>query len=347
MTGRTGRSGNGQSGVKNCDKSGEKNEKKKDKQIKGQTTSTGKGGKTVSFEPSVEKKDAKEDNSEKALEEMRVLEEVRKIRQEKIELGKLKIELEGNLVEMTERLEIVEKRLYTLEAREKEREEQEAARSISQYSNSHRSASSMGAPADGATGPQWSLHSHYSGVSRTSAASRMSLTEREVWRMKRLVNEQDKKERENNVVIKGLRADVGKENEAVDELFIDKLDVKINIESVRTSGRILIVRLEKNEKAEIMKRKSRLAGTRIYIENDLSFEDRKRQVEMYRWIKEKRELGWNIRAGQGRVLFNGIWRRWEENEIEKMEMEFEKKKKEENIDKNEIEDTKQKESVLE
>lgn len=62
----------------------------------------------------------------------------------------------------------------------------------------------------------------------------------------------------------------------------------------------------------MMSNKNRLRGTKIYIENDLFFEDRKKQGEIRIFVKEKRKLGWNIKAGEESIFFKGRSWRWEE-----------------------------------
>lgn len=59
------------------------------------------------------------------------------------------------------------------------------------------------------------------------------------------------------------------------------------------SGGVIIAKLGREEKIEVMKRKNKLAGTRIFIENDLSYEERKKQEEIHKWVKEKKERGEN------------------------------------------------------
>ena len=64
-----------------------------------------------------------------------------------------------------------------------------------------------------------------------------------------------------------------------------KLEVNVKIEFARLSGRVIIAKVEGAGKGEIMRNKSKLKGTRIYIENDLNIEDRKRQEELHKWVK--------------------------------------------------------------
>lgn len=68
-----------------------------------------------------------------------------------------------------------------------------------------------------------------------------------------------------------------------------------------------------------MKRKKLLAGTKIFIDNDLSYANRKRQGER-RWVKIRKEEGWNIREGYNKILVRGHWRRCEKKEQIEQEM---------------------------
>jgi len=53
------------------------------------------------------------------------------------------------------------------------------------------------------------------------------------------------------------------------------------------SGKVISAKLENEEiKREIMTRKSRLKRGKIFIDNDLTWEERKIQEKIYRWAKE-------------------------------------------------------------
>lgn len=70
-----------------------------------------------------------------------------------------------------------------------------------------------------------------------------------------------------------------------------------------------------------MNRKRKLVGSNIFIENDLSYDDRKKQEEIFKWIKEKKEIGLTVKAGHGRIMFKNTWFKWEERD--KVEVEIE------------------------
>lgn len=60
-----------------------------------------------------------------------------------------------------------------------------------------------------------------------------------------------------------------------------------------------------------MRSKNKLRGERIFIENDLTWEERSVQGEIARWVKEEKEKGRSIQIGTGRVKINGSWKKWE------------------------------------
>lgn len=51
----------------------------------------------------------------------------------------------------------------------------------------------------------------------------------------------------------------------------EKLDLNIKIESCKLNNEVIVVKLgSENEKKEVMSRKNRLKGEKIFIENDLT-----------------------------------------------------------------------------
>jgi len=86
---------------------------------------------------------------------------------------------------------------------------------------------------------------------------------------------------------------------------------------VRRSGPVIVARIQREKgKKEIMKNKYKQKGERIFIENDLTYEERKVQEKMGRWAKEKRVGGVEVKIGRGRVKIGNRWITWEEIERE-------------------------------
>lgn len=199
----------------------------------------------------------------------------------KAEASKSAIDLETRMQEISDTIDKLGVRLNKLEEKDREREEMRSAISDASGISGGQGASAGG----GATGSQWSL---LSGQSRFSAC----LSEREIKLMKRVVNERDRRERENNLVIKGWRCQESDLMEGVKNFFKEKIGFEGKVEAAWISGGVTVVKVGSQEKVEIMKRKSKLAGSRIFIENDLAFEDRKRQEDIHRWVREKKEKGY-------------------------------------------------------
>lgn len=69
-----------------------------------------------------------------------------------------------------------------------------------------------------------------------------------------------------------------------------------------------------------MKRKNKLKGIKgeqIFIENDLTWEERKIQERINKWAKEKKSIEEDIKIGIGKVRIKDIWKFW--SDIEKEE----------------------------
>lgn len=141
-------------------------------------------------------------------------------------------------------------------------------------------------------------------------------SEREVMKLKKIIYDQDKKVRADNVVIRGYVFEKGIDLKVgVENLFREKLGLETKVKSVRGSGSVIVVSVDRETKMAVMKNKSKLRGSKIFIENDLSFEDRKKQKEIRSFVREKREAGWNMRAGEGSIFVKGRWWRWEGREL--------------------------------
>lgn len=80
----------------------------------------------------------------------------------------------------------------------------------------------------------------------------------------------------------------------------EKLKIKVKVKGNKISNRVIIVQLENKEvKKEVMKNKNRLKGEKIFIEHDLTLEER-RQEEITRWVKRKKK-GKNYKVGYGKI----------------------------------------------
>ncbi|KAL6259327.1 hypothetical protein P5V15_009242 [Pogonomyrmex californicus] len=87
------------------------------------------------------------------------------------------------------------------------------------------------------------------------------------------------------------------------ENFIEKeLGIECKIKMCRINKAVVIAKVEGEEKKwEIMTNKSKLRGGRIYIENDLSWEERKIQERIQRYKRKQKEKGLEVKIGTGRI----------------------------------------------
>lgn len=145
---------------------------------------------------------------------------------------------------------------------------------------------------------------------------------REVDSLRRMMKENEKYERRNNIVIK--RIDLEKKDR-IDRVWVEKFIDKamgetMNVIRCRVNGNVIIATLGSGEMKEIVMRgKSRLKGESVFIEKDLTWKERKTQKKIYKWVKEERAEGRNIKIRYARVKIEGIWRdrREIERDIEK------------------------------
>jgi len=138
-------------------------------------------------------------------------------------------------------------------------------------------------------GSRWSMVSEDRGS---------NLSTREVNKIKNWISDNEKKERKNNIVIKGMKElyrvkDLVKDNKEWIKNFIKrKLNVDCNVVQSRINRNVIIARLgSAEEKREVMVNKYKLKGEEIFIENDLTWEERKIQERISKWSREMRNKG--------------------------------------------------------
>lgn len=284
-------------------------------------------------EKEVKKKVSFGEDWKKELEDMKksLKEDLKKVKIQSLELDKLKNELKQRELELLIKAEQIEKKVTELENRIVELEEKEKGRATflptgrgrqqsdedSTEGDTRAEESDWGSTCDG--GAATSRGSGKSRRSMRSVNSAWSLSDAEVWKMKKMMRESERKDREKNIVIKGLRGGNEGLNECVNELMNDRLGIKVKVEAVWKGGSVIVVKLGSIEdKKKVMVNKSKLAGTKIFIENDLSYEDRKKQEEIGKWVKERKEEGKNLKIGFGKI-FDGIrWIKWEDKQALKL-----------------------------
>lgn len=117
---------------------------------------------------------------------------------------------------------------------------------------------------------------------------RESFNEREIGRIKRIIVEKEKEERRNNIVLKGVGPKGKAMKEWVEEFIKEKLGVEIKVVRCKLSGKVIVAMLEGEEEKRRVMGKFKLKGGCVFLEHDLSWEERKVQERMNKWAKTER-----------------------------------------------------------
>lgn len=97
-------------------------------------------------------------------------------------------------------------------------------------------------------------------------------SDKKVKRIRRLVEEKEKEEKKDNIVIKGMKVSERVRKEDVEKFINEKLGLQVKAKWCRLSGKVVVVGMESEEmKSEIMRNKNKLKGGKIFIENDLTW----------------------------------------------------------------------------
>lgn len=146
----------------------------------------------------------------------------------------------------------------------------------------------------------------------------------EVRRLKRTIEVNERKGRKNNIVIRGLGTTdkAGNIKDVARKWLEQKFEIKDKIKLVHTAGfegkEITIVELDEwKTKEKIMKEKSKLRGEKIYIDHDMTREEREVQRKIRMRAREEKEAGRIVKVGYRKIFIGGIQWVWNE-EVEEL-----------------------------
>lgn len=144
----------------------------------------------------------------------------------------------------------------------------------------------------------------------------------EVRKLKRIMEEKEKKERKNKMIIKGLNPGKSGLKEEAKALLKKEFGANDSIKDVQVIGKewereVIIVEMEKwEEKEKIMKKKSKLYGRNIFIEHDLTKEEKEVQRRLRERARKEREGGRKVRVGYRKMYIESELYVWDEEEEE-------------------------------
>lgn len=117
----------------------------------------------------------------------------------------------------------------------------------------------------------------------------------------------EKRERKLNIVITGLDIQ-DLENNELDNFFRNKLGTEKHFNNAHFLGkskkRILVKMNTWEDKVEVLKSKKNLKDTDIYIDNDLTKEERRIQAEIRALAKEEKSKGKSVKIGYQKLKIN-------------------------------------------
>lgn len=156
------------------------------------------------------------------------------------------------------------------------------------------------------------MASEYSRRSRAasdgSGKSVGNLSERDVQKLKKLAEKQEKDEKKNNICLRVRGANEEVDKTKVEGWIQEKLKVKCGLEWVRKRGAVVGAKVgSEEEKREVMQKKSMLKGTQFFIDNDRTWEERKAQDLLVRKARELKAKGKDVRVGMGKLRIEGAW----------------------------------------
>lgn len=136
-------------------------------------------------------------------------------------------------------------------------------------------------------------------------------------KVERIIEMQEKRDKINNIIIKGAKINNENVKEQVEQLLDSKLGVKSKIVWAAHRGyneNIIVARLENLEmKKEIFTNKAKLRGSDIFIEEDMTRTEREIQRRVVAAAREERKKGKVVKIGFHKISVDGKWYNWHQD----------------------------------
>lgn len=147
-------------------------------------------------------------------------------------------------------------------------------------------------------------------------------TKADLENMKKTVDWMEKEKIKNNVVLKGLVMKTNNTDtlkEEVSKFIENRLQIDVEVSAVNKIGeRMCIIEMKNDkDKTKVMQNKMKLKDLKtekIFIQNDLTKKEREQRRQIWTRAKEERDNGKTVQIGYNRIFIDGIEWRW--NKIE-------------------------------
>lgn len=136
------------------------------------------------------------------------------------------------------------------------------------------------------------------------------------------VNLIEKRDRKNNIILKGINLDGKDAKTELETFFKNKLEVNVTIDTAEVIKPKLaqaFVKVKMNtwqDKINIMRAKNKLKGTNNYIDDDLNQQEQKMQASLREYAKQERGRGKEAKVGYGRIYINRERWDWDQQKEE-------------------------------
>jgi hypothetical protein len=133
------------------------------------------------------------------------------------------------------------------------------------------------------------------------------------------MEQREKKERKNNVIITGIGAKSGNIERGMEEWLEREIGVKVNVKEAFkiNKDKMMLAKIESwEQKKNILLNKSKLKkeDERMYIDDNLTKEERETQKKLRELAREERNRRKRVKIGYRKIQINGEWFRWDERE---------------------------------
>jgi hypothetical protein len=134
------------------------------------------------------------------------------------------------------------------------------------------------------------------------------------------MEQREKKERKNNVIITGIGAKSGNIERGMEEWLGREIGVKVNVKEAFkiNKDKMMLAKIESwEQKKNILLNKSKLKekeDERMYIDDNLTKEEREIQKKLRELAREERNKRKRVKIGYRKIQINGEWFRWDERE---------------------------------
>lgn len=136
--------------------------------------------------------------------------------------------------------------------------------------------------------------------------------------LERNLEREEKEKRKSNIIIKGKRFEKVNLIEEVKQFLADKLEVEAEIMFAKSikmgqNENILAKIGSQQQKNEIMKAKAKLRSEteKIFIENDLTYEERNIQRKIKIMAQQQRNEGKEVKIGYQKLKIEDVWHKWD------------------------------------